>query len=96
MYAVYDLLERYGFGFALGGDSIPDPAPLTFLRLNERRVPGFRKDDAPRVFLAKLRWCLEYASGNRLLPPLCCGSKSVATRQGTTRSLPVTFTASAC
>ncbi len=34
------------------------------------RVPGFRKDDYPRVALAKLRWCLEHARAERLLPVL--------------------------
>jgi len=34
----------------------------------EGRVPGFRKDDYPRTILEKLRWCLGYASDNRLLP----------------------------
>ncbi|HMP00999.1 MAG TPA: metallophosphoesterase [Gemmatales bacterium] len=32
------------------------------------RVPGFRKDDYPRVIVDKLRWALEYARGQRLLP----------------------------
>ncbi|HEX2970707.1 MAG TPA: metallophosphoesterase [Tepidisphaeraceae bacterium] len=32
------------------------------------RVPGFRKDDYPRVILGKLRWALHYAQANRLLP----------------------------
>ena len=36
----------------------------------EGRQPGFRKDDFPRVILGKLRWCIEYALGERLLPIL--------------------------
>ena len=32
------------------------------------RVPGFRKDDYPRVILEKLRWALAYARRERLLP----------------------------
>lgn len=34
------------------------------------RVPGFRKDDYPRAVLGKLRWCLDYAREQRLLPCL--------------------------
>lgn len=34
----------------------------------EGRVPGFRKDDYPRVILDKFEWCLRYARVNRLLP----------------------------
>lgn len=34
----------------------------------EGRVPGFRKDDYPRTILNKLRWCLDYAARERLLP----------------------------
>ena len=34
----------------------------------EGRVPGFRKDDYPRVVLNKLNWCLDYATEERLLP----------------------------
>ena len=34
------------------------------------RVPGFRKDDYPRTALGKLRWCLQYARDERLLPVL--------------------------
>lgn len=34
------------------------------------RVPGFRKDDYPRAVLGKLRWCVEYAREQRLLPCL--------------------------
>jgi predicted phosphodiesterase len=34
----------------------------------EGRVPGFRKDDYPRVILDKLRWCFNYARDQRLLP----------------------------
>ncbi len=32
------------------------------------RVPGFRKDDYPRVTLSKFRWCLDLARRERLLP----------------------------
>jgi predicted phosphodiesterase len=32
------------------------------------RVPGFRRDDYPRAILEKLRWCLEHARAERLLP----------------------------
>ena len=32
------------------------------------RVPGFRRDDAPRTFLRKLAWCLDRAREDRLLP----------------------------
>lgn len=34
------------------------------------RVPGFRKDDYPRAVLGKLRWCLDYAREQCLLPCL--------------------------
>jgi DNA repair exonuclease SbcCD nuclease subunit len=34
----------------------------------EGRVPGFRKDDYPQAVLDKLRWCLNYAAGESLLP----------------------------
>ena len=34
----------------------------------EGRQPGFRKDDFPRVILDKVKWCLDYANQNRLLP----------------------------
>jgi predicted phosphodiesterase len=34
------------------------------------RVPGFRKDDYPRTILAKLRWAVDYAASERLLPIL--------------------------
>ena len=34
------------------------------------RAPGFRKDEYPRTVLAKLRWAIEYAAGNDLLPVL--------------------------
>ena len=36
----------------------------------ESRVPGFRKDNYPEVILEKLRWCLNYAASNRLLPAI--------------------------
>lgn len=36
----------------------------------EGRIPGFRKDDYPRVILDKFEWCLRYAQANRLLPML--------------------------
>lgn len=36
----------------------------------EGRQPGFRKDDYPQVVLEKLRWCLEYARQQRLLPAI--------------------------
>lgn len=42
LYAVYDLLERYGFGFYLGADAIPQPAPLRFLPLDEACRPAFK------------------------------------------------------
>jgi DNA repair exonuclease SbcCD nuclease subunit len=32
------------------------------------RVPGFRRDDYPRVALAKFRWCLDLARREQLLP----------------------------
>ena len=32
------------------------------------RAPGFRKDDYPRTTLRKVRWSLEYARAERLLP----------------------------
>ncbi len=32
------------------------------------RTPGFRSDDYPQVAVAKLRWCLEHARVERLLP----------------------------
>ncbi|MEE2826929.1 MAG: metallophosphoesterase [Planctomycetota bacterium] len=34
----------------------------------ENRQPGFRKDDYPQVILGKLKWCLEYADREKLLP----------------------------
>ena len=34
----------------------------------EGRQPGFRKDDFPRAILGKVRWCLQYARKNHLLP----------------------------
>ena len=34
------------------------------------RPPGFRKDDYPAAILKKLRWALDYARDNRLLPVL--------------------------
>jgi predicted phosphodiesterase len=34
------------------------------------RVPGFRKDDYPLAILGKLRWALNYASKERLLPTI--------------------------
>ena len=34
----------------------------------ESRVPGFRKDDYPRVVLDKIAWCLSYAQEHSLLP----------------------------
>lgn len=34
----------------------------------EGRVPGFRKDEYPRTVLDKLRWCLEVARNENLLP----------------------------
>lgn len=34
----------------------------------ESRIPGFRKDDYPRVVLGKVAWCLTYARENGLLP----------------------------
>ncbi|MBI5758898.1 MAG: metallophosphoesterase family protein [Planctomycetales bacterium] len=34
------------------------------------RVPGFRKDDYPHAVLDKLRWCVDYAQKQRLLPCL--------------------------
>lgn len=34
----------------------------------EARIPGFRKDDYPHVILEKLRWSLDYARSESLLP----------------------------
>ena len=34
----------------------------------EGRTPGFRKDDFPQTILKKLRWCLNTARKNKLLP----------------------------
>ncbi len=34
------------------------------------RVPGFRRDDYPNTVLNKLRWSLDYANQNALLPVL--------------------------
>lgn len=34
----------------------------------EGRSPGFRIDDFPQAILQKLRWCLEHARKNKLLP----------------------------
>lgn len=36
----------------------------------EGRVPGFRKDEYPRVVLEKLGWCLRYAREHSLLPAI--------------------------
>ncbi len=36
----------------------------------ESRQPEFRKDDYPAVILNKLRWCLDYAARERLLPAI--------------------------
>jgi len=36
----------------------------------EARTPGFRRDDYPATVLEKLRWCLETASNENLLPVL--------------------------
>lgn len=36
----------------------------------EARVPGFRRDDYPRVALEKLRWCIQFARKNRFQPVL--------------------------
>ncbi|WP_417391919.1 metallophosphoesterase [Gimesia sp.] len=36
----------------------------------EGRVPGFRKDDYPQIVLEKLRWCLQTAREQKLLPVL--------------------------
>jgi len=33
----------------------------------ESRVPGFRKDDYPRVVISKVAWCLDFARKNQLL-----------------------------
>ena len=50
----------------------PDPKYTGLLMIGdphvEGRVPGFRKDDYPRVILDKLKWCLDYATEERLLP----------------------------
>ena len=34
----------------------------------EGRKPNFRCDEYPQVILDKLRWCLQYAAEQRLLP----------------------------
>lgn len=34
----------------------------------EDKVPGWRSDDYPRTILGKLRWCLDYADSEQLLP----------------------------
>ena len=34
----------------------------------EGRSPGFRKDDFPKAILGKVRWCIEHAQKNKLLP----------------------------
>ena len=34
----------------------------------EGRSPGFRKDDFPQTILGKVRWCVEHARKNKLLP----------------------------
>jgi len=34
----------------------------------EGRIPGFRRDDYPRVVLEKLKWCLQTAQEQQLLP----------------------------
>lgn len=36
----------------------------------EGRQPEFRKDDYPNIILNKLRWCLDYAARERLLPAI--------------------------
>lgn len=34
----------------------------------EGRIPGFRKDEYPRIVLEKIRWCLNYAREHSLVP----------------------------
>ena len=34
------------------------------------RAPGYRKDDYPSAILKKLRWAIDYARENRLMPVL--------------------------
>ena len=34
----------------------------------EGRQPNFRCDDYPKAILNKVRWCLDYAKANHLLP----------------------------
>src|SRR6266550_4036029 len=34
------------------------------------RAPGFRTDEYPRTVVEKLRWALDYARGQRLMPVL--------------------------
>lgn len=34
------------------------------------RTPGFRKDDYPTTLVTKLRWCLDYATAENLVPVL--------------------------
>src|SRR4051812_35885927 len=34
------------------------------------RIPGFRKDDYPRVIARKLAWCINYCREHALLPVL--------------------------
>jgi predicted phosphodiesterase len=51
---------------------MPDLAGILFIGDPHlaSRPPGFRKDDYPAVILEKLRWSLDYARENRLLPIL--------------------------
>jgi len=42
LYAVYDLMGRYGFGFYLGGDALPPRGDPGFLDLNEVRTPALK------------------------------------------------------
>jgi DNA repair exonuclease SbcCD nuclease subunit len=58
--------------------SMRDPYPSTEYRgilcigdpHLQGRIPGFRKDNYPRVVLDKFRWCLAYAKQHKLLPAI--------------------------
>ena len=55
-------------------DRGPNPTPGGLLFIGDphlaSRAPGFRKDEYPRTVLAKLRWAMDYAAENKLLPVL--------------------------
>ncbi|MDX1964015.1 MAG: metallophosphoesterase family protein [Pirellulales bacterium] len=59
---------------AARGGTMPDIAYAGLLLIGdphlEGRVPGFRMDEYPTVILEKLKWCLDYARRESLLPAM--------------------------